>query len=91
MAHQQNNFEQLEEELDSISSNLKILSLLKLVISFFSPSIIKCWSFQQKGFSGQSAYEHSFMRSILQKMVSENLLEMRISNKGNTLYRIAVS
>ncbi|OKY25131.1 hypothetical protein [Thalassotalea sp. PP2-459] len=57
----------------------------------FSPSRIKAWGSQQQGFSGLSSYEHPFIRSTLQKMVSEKLLETRISKKGNTLYRIAVS
>jgi hypothetical protein len=57
----------------------------------FSPSRIKAWGSQQQGFSGLSAYEHPFLRSTLQKMVSEKLLETRISKKGSTLYRIAVS
>ncbi|KGJ90122.1 hypothetical protein [Colwellia psychrerythraea] len=57
----------------------------------FSPSRIKAWGSQQQGFSDLSSYEHPFIRSTLQKMVSERLLETRISKKGNTLYRIAVS
>lgn len=55
----------------------------------FSPSRIKIWGQQQKGYSELSSYEVPFIRSILQKLVSERELETRISKKGNTLYRIA--
>lgn len=54
----------------------------------FSPSRIRAWGSQQQGFSSLANYEHPFIRSTLQKMVSENLLETRISKKGNTLYRV---
>lgn len=54
----------------------------------FSPSRIRAWGSQQQGFSELAKYEHPFIRSTLQKMVSEGLLETRISTKGNTLYRI---
>lgn len=54
----------------------------------FSPSRIRAWGSQQQGFSTLTNYEHPFIRSTLQKMVSEGVLETRISKKGNTLYRI---
>lgn len=54
----------------------------------FSPSRIRAWGSQQQGFSAFANYEHPFIRSTLQKMVSENILETRISKKGNTLYRV---
>jgi hypothetical protein len=54
----------------------------------FSPSRIRAWGSQQQGYSALSNYEHPFIRSTLQKMVSENLIETRISKKGNTLYRV---
>jgi hypothetical protein len=57
----------------------------------FSPARIRIWGAQQQGFSSLANYEHPFLRSTLQKMVSEGLLETRISKKGNTLYRIAQS
>ena len=57
----------------------------------FSPSRIRAWGSQQQGFSGFSAYEYPFVRSTLQKMVSENILETRVSKKGNTLYRIPLA
>ena len=57
----------------------------------FSPARIRLWGSRQQGFSSLANYEHPFIRSTLQKLVSEGLLETRISNKGNTLYRIAQS
>src|SRR5690606_34550475 len=54
----------------------------------FSPSRIRAWGSQQQGFSELAKYEHPFVRSTLQKMVADGLLETRVSKKGNTLYRI---
>lgn len=54
----------------------------------FSPSRIRVWGSKQQGFSSLSSYEHPFIRSSLQKLVSEGKLETRVSKKGNTLYRI---
>lgn len=54
----------------------------------FSPSRIKAWGSKQQGFYELVNYELPFVRSTLQKMVSEKLLETRISKKGNTLYRV---
>ena len=66
--------------------------LLKFLTEYdswaFSPSRIRAWGAQQDGFSELSNYERQFLRSTLQKMVSENILETRISKKGNTLYRV---
>lgn len=70
--------------------------LRKLLLEFltkynqwsFSPSRIRAWGSQQEGFSALSNFEYHFIRSTLQKMVSENILETRISKKGNTLYRV---
>ncbi|MBA6357499.1 MULTISPECIES: hypothetical protein [unclassified Colwellia] len=56
----------------------------------FSPSRIKSWGTRQQGFSKLSSFEHRLIRSTLQSMVAENLLETRISNKGNTLYRVSM-
>ena len=55
----------------------------------FSPSRIKSWGTQQQGFSKLSSFEHRAIRSTLQSMVAENLLETRLSKKGNTLFRAA--
>ena len=55
----------------------------------FSPSRIRAWGSKQQGFSVLANYEYPFIRSTLQKMVSDGTLETRISRKGNTLYRIA--
>lgn len=63
--------------------------LLKYSRWSFSPSRIRAWGSQQQGFSALGEYEHQQIRTVLQKMVSENELETKISNKGNTLYRIA--
>ncbi|CAH7008188.1 conserved hypothetical protein [Vibrio chagasii] len=54
----------------------------------FSPSRIRVWGAKQQGFSSLSNYEHPLIRSTLQKLVSEGLLETRVSKKGNTLYRV---
>jgi len=79
-----------------ITEHLKEPELRDLLTKFlttynkwaFSPSRIKAWGVQQQGFSKLSEYDHPFIRATLQKMVSENTLETRISKKGNTLFRI---
>jgi len=86
------------DEVAEITEHFKEPDLRKLLIQFltkysdwaFSPSRIRAWGAQQQGFSALSGYEHQFIRSTLQKMVSENMLETRISKKGNTLYRISM-
>ena len=67
--------------------NLLLDFLIKCKKWAFSPSRIRAWGSKQQGFSALSSYESHFIRSTLQKMVSENSLETRISKKGNTLYR----
>jgi hypothetical protein len=66
--------------------------LLKFLTKYkewaLSPSRISTWGAKLQGFSALSSYEHPFIRSTLQKMVSENVLETRISKMGNTLYRV---
>ena len=57
----------------------------------FSPSRIKSWGAHQQGFAKLSSYEHRLIRSTLQSLVADNLLETRLSKKGNTLYRISMS
>ena len=54
----------------------------------FSPTRIRAWGSKQQGFSDLENYDYHFIRTTLQKMVSNNILETRISKKGNTLYRI---
>jgi len=54
----------------------------------FSPTRIRAWGSKQQGFSALETYDYHFIRTTLQKMVSNNILETRISKKGNTLYRI---
>ncbi|MEH6548282.1 MAG: hypothetical protein V7701_17735 [Sneathiella sp.] len=69
--------------------NLLLEFLDNYKIWSFSPSRIMSWGAQQQGFSALSSYEHRRIRSTLQSMVAETLLETRVSKKGNTLYRIA--
>lgn len=84
------------DEMVGFVENFKEPELRKLLLEFltkykewaFSPSRIRAWGSKQQGFSTLSSYEHPFIRSTLQKMVSENILETRISKKGNTLYRV---
>ena len=86
-------------EMSEITDHLQEPKLRKLLIDFltkynqwaFSPSRIRAWGAKQQGFASFVEYNHSFIRSTLQKMVSENLLETRISKKGNTLYRIPLA
>jgi len=59
--------------------------------SAFSPSRIRVWGARQPGFKSLSDYDHPFIRRTLQKMVAENILETRISKKGNTLYKVISS
>ena len=70
--------------------NLLMEFLTKYKEWAFSPSRIRAWGSQQQGFSALSNYEHPFIRSTLQKMVSEGLLETRLSKKGNTLFRVPI-
>lgn len=94
--------ETLENKVRNSSEGADVLEsftepkLRELLLSFltkykewaFSPSRIRVWGAKQQGFSELSQYEHPFIRSTLQKMVVENVLETRISKKGNTLYRV---
>ena len=84
------------DEMADITEQFKEPDLRSLLVDFltkydtwaFPPSRIRAWGAQQQGFSALSGYEHPFIRSTLQKLVSENILETRVSKKGNTLYRI---
>lgn len=84
------------DEMSGFTENFQEPELRKQLLTFltmykewaFSPSRIRAWGSQQQGFSAFSNYEHPFIRSTLQKMVSENIIETRISKKGNTLYRV---
>jgi len=84
------------DETAEITESFQEPELRKILIEFltkykewaFSPSRIRAWGSQQQGFSSLSNYGHPLIRSTLQKMVSENILETRISKKGNTLYRV---
>lgn len=86
------------DEMLSFMEDFKEPDLRKLLLEFlkkykewaFSPSRIRTWGSKQQGFSELSNYEHPFIRRTLQKMVSEDILETRISKKGNTLYRISI-
>ncbi|MFM2484349.1 hypothetical protein [Celerinatantimonas yamalensis] len=83
-------------EMAELTETIHEPGLQKLLLEFltkykkwaFSPSRIRVWGSKQQGFSAISRYEYPFIRSTLQKMVSENILETRISKKGNTLYRV---
>ncbi|MCS0433164.1 hypothetical protein [Vibrio diabolicus] len=86
------------DELSALTDPPREAALRKLLLEFlqkysewaFSPSRIRVWGSKQQGFSSLSNYEHPFIRSTLQKLVSEGKLETRVSKKGNTLYRIAL-
>lgn len=87
------------DELAEFSEGFKEPELRKQLIAFltkyrewaFSPSRIRVWGSKQQGFSALSNFDHIFIRRTLQKLVSEGLLETRISKKGNTLYRIPLA
>ena len=105
LSYLQNRIEALESGLRSTNEMADIQEIIRepelrnLLVEFltkyntwaFSPSRIKVWGVQQQGFSALSNYEYPFIRSTLQKLVSENVLETRISKKGNTLYRVSKS
>lgn len=102
LTYLQDRIESLEENARKSDSTLFITEHLKepelrdLLIRFlttynkwaFSPSRIKAWGVQQQGFSELAGYDHPFIRTTLQKMVAENILETRVSKQGNTLFRI---
>lgn len=102
ISYLQDRIETLEAKVRSLHGITEFLEsfeepkLRKLLIDFltkykdwsFSPSRIRAWGSQQKGFAELANYEHPFVRSTLQKMVSDGLLETRISKKGSTLYRV---
>ena len=84
------------EDVSVFTENFQEPELRKQLLTFltkynewaFSPSRIRAWGSQQQGYSAFANYEHPLIRSTLQKMVSENIIETRISKRGNTLYRI---
>ncbi len=53
----------------------------------FSPSRMESWGAEQPGYS-KLAGNPSLLRRLLRSLVSEGVLETRVSKKGNTLYRI---
>ncbi len=104
IAEIQQRLEILESQTKNIDSNsivniesAEIDSLKNLLLKFltqydkwaFSPARIASWGSKQPGFSELGGYDKYDIRSMLQKMVSENKLETRVSKKGNTLYRIS--
>lgn len=54
----------------------------------FSPLRIAKWGSLQPGFEELGDYQLEQIRRVLQAMVAEGKLETRVSQKGNTLYRI---
>ncbi|WP_415883804.1 hypothetical protein ACMXYN_04645 [Neptuniibacter sp. PT8_73] len=90
--HSMNEVDQLMESFHNPElKNLLLDFLTKYQKWSFSPSRIVAWGAQQQGFSALSNYEHRRVKSALQTMLTENLVETRLSKKGNTLYRIAKS
>ncbi|MBY8115122.1 hypothetical protein KW542_21405 [Vibrio fluvialis] len=88
--HSMNEIDQFMESFHNPDlRNLLLEFLTKYKKWSFSPSRIITWGSQQQGFSTLSSYEHRRVRSELQSMLTENLVETRLSKKGNTLYRIA--
>ncbi|MCG8017723.1 MAG: hypothetical protein JAY97_16030 [Candidatus Thiodiazotropha sp. 'RUGA'] len=55
--------------------------------SSFSPLRMETWGAQRPGYS-KLAGNSTLLRTLLRTLVSEGVLETRISKKGNTLYRI---
>lgn len=84
-------------QLDQVVESFRNPELKNLLLKFltkykkwsFSPSRIITWGAQQQGFSDFSKYEHRRVKSELQSMLTENLVETRLSKQGNTLYRVA--
>lgn len=85
------------DEMSEFTESFEEPKLRELLFSFltkyskwaFSPSRIRAWGAQQQDYSSLLNYGYPFIRSTLQKMVSENMLETRVSKKGNTLYRVS--
>jgi hypothetical protein len=53
----------------------------------FSPLRMETWGAQRSGYS-KLASNSSLLRRLLRSLVSEGVLETRVSKKGNTLYRV---
>ncbi len=85
-----------KDELADITERFQEPELKRLLLDFltkqkgvpFSPVRILAWGAKQHGFSDLATYDYTFVRSTLQKMVAEGVLETRVSKKGNTLYRV---
>lgn len=54
----------------------------------FSPSRILAWGSNREGFESLSKYNKYEIRYELQKLVMQNKLVTRVSQKGNTLYTV---
>jgi hypothetical protein len=105
ISYLQDRIETLEANVRSLNGITELVesfeepNLRKLLTDFltkykewaFSPSRIRAWGSRQQGFAELAKYEHPFVRSTLQKMVADGLLETRISKKGNTLYRVPLA
>lgn len=83
-------FKPTEVTLTSGEQNMR-----KLIVDFltdyeqwsFSPLRMQTWGSQRPGYSGLAS-EPAMLRRFLRSLVSEGILETRVSKKGNTLYRI---
>lgn len=103
ISYLEDRIESLEEQTIKTDENGGLIEairepeLRKILLEFltvykdaaFSPYRIRVWGARQPGFTSLSDYDPPFIRRTLQRMVAEDILETRISNKGNTLYRIA--
>ena len=105
LSYLQDRIEVLEKHVHRLDETTELLdyfaepTLRELLLKFltkynkwaFSPTRIRSWGSKQQGFSELANHDYHFIRMTLQKMVSEGILETRISKKGNTLYRVPIT
>ena len=69
-------------------SELLLLFFNKFNHTWFSSTRIKNWGSKQDGIEKLANYQITQIRVELQKMVSKDQLKTKVSDKGNTLYKI---
>jgi hypothetical protein len=79
--------------LSEMLNETKLSDLLKTFFSKHSNTPIsalriRTWGASQPGFEKLSEYNHGFVRHVLRKLVSDGILNTKISKNGNTLYQL---
>ena len=86
-----------EDSVGPIAEHLAQVDLAPVLIQFleefrpkaFSPLKIHRWGGRQRGYEKLATYPQGAIRIVLQELVSNGKVAVRVSRLGNTLYRIA--